>query len=185
MRDFILMPALTVIALVLAACTVGPLATRGADTPAPIFAGTINTAAAPIVIEGRGSDTIPGARAYVNRVMAQAFREGRPVRLSGRFVSGGTAALFIAENVPGSCIDADAQFGFHRTVQGVSLAIGVPVPLEGPRGDLSNEALAETYNDALAREFLDGIEAGRITGWFTDLTGAELATRFGYEICDG
>ena len=184
MRDLLFWPALTFAALILAACTVGPLSTRGAVSPAPIFSGIINTSAPPIIINGRGSDTIQGGRNFVNQTMARAFDEGRPVRLSGRFVSAGTMLLHASESIPGSCIEADTQFAFHRVVQGVSLAIGVPVPLQGARGDLSNAAVAQAYNPALAQWFLTGIETGRITGWFTTLTGAELAANFGYPLCN-
>jgi len=169
--------ALAFIAL-LSACAVAP-----EGSAPPQFSGTIDQSAPPIIIDGRGGGSIAQGREYVNRMMARAFSEGRPVRLSGRFTSAGTFALFLVENVPGSCAEANTIFGFHRAVAGVSILTVMPIPLTGSAGDIANANIAETYNPALARWFLDGIESGLITTLFTNLRGSEMA-QFGYPVCE-
>ena len=168
---------LALVALV-SACAVAP-----EGSAPPQFSGTVDQSAPPIVINGRGGGGIAQGREYVNRVMARAFAEGRPVRLSGRFVSAGTFLLRAVETVPGSCIEADTIFGFHRAVAGVSAMTVIPIPLTGPRADVANANIAETYSPDLSRWFLDGIETGQITAGFTNLTGAQLGA-FGYNICE-
>jgi len=169
--------ALATAALV-SACAVAP-----EGSAPPQFSGSIDQSAPPIVINGRGGGGIAQGREYINRMMARAYAEGRQVRLSGRFTSAGTFALFLVENVPGSCLEPTAIFEFHRAVAVISALTVVPVPLTGSEGAEANANIAETYNPDLSRWFLDGIKTGRITAWFTNLTGAQLGA-FGYNVCE-
>jgi len=169
--------ALAFVALV-SACAVAPEGSRPQQV-----SGVIDQSAPPIIINGSGGGTVGWGRESVNQVIIRAYREGRPVRLSGRFVSAGTFFLYAVENISGSCVEADAIFAFHRAVLVVSVFTTVPIPITGERSLIVNANAAEAYNPALSRWFLDGIEEGRITGWFTNRTGAQLGA-FGYNTCE-
>lgn len=129
-----------------------------------------------LIVNGSGGGTIQ----WGYRQAEGYWHEGQPIRLSGRFTSAGTFLLWSVENLPGSCIEADASFGFHRPQEAAALVtFCAPVSEASPRYAGAMEAITRPLNAATTGWFYQNAPACG----FANLSGADLAG-LGYPMCE-
>lgn len=129
-----------------------------------------------LIVNGSGGGTIQWGYRQAERY----WHEGQPIRLSGRFTSAGTFLLWSVENLPGSCIEADASFGFHRPQEAAALVtFCAPVSEDSPRYPGAMEAITRPLNAAATAWFYANAPACG----FADLSGSDLAG-LGYPVCE-